>query len=112
MVKHAPVKICPCLQLKLPPPHLHFPTRKKKKKQVVKSIKMKTYLEGAEALWLVNWTLGREVWDETWLGQCVAFLDKTIYSHSASQEYKWVLANYQGSRIKCWKGGGGHLTMD
>lgn len=49
---------------------------------------MKTYLEGAEALWLVNWTLGREVWDETWLGQCVAFLDKTIYSHSASQEYK------------------------
>lgn len=73
---------------------------------------MKTYLEGAEALWLVNWTLGREVWDETWLGQCVAFLDKTIYSHSASQEYKWVLANYQGSRIKCWKGGGGHLTMD
>ena len=60
MVKHAPAKICPCLRLKLPPLHLHFPTRKKKKK-VVKKIKMETYLEGAVVLWLVHWTLGREV---------------------------------------------------
>ena len=53
MVKHAPAKICPCLRLKLPPLHLHFPTRKKKKK-VVKKIKMETYLEGAVVLGLVQ----------------------------------------------------------
>ena len=38
-----------------------FSYQEKEKKKVVKKIKMETYLEGAVVLWLVHWTLGREV---------------------------------------------------
>ena len=30
-----------------------------------------------------------------WPDHCVVFLDKTLYSHRATQEYKWVPANCQ-----------------
>ena len=35
-------------------------------------------------LWLVCWSLGQEVWLETWPGECVVFLDKTLHSYSAA----------------------------
>ena len=41
---------------------------------------------------------------ETWPGQCFVFLGTTLSSHSASlssREYKWLLANFQGSPMKC-----------
>ena len=40
----------------------------------------------------------------TWSRQCVLFMGKTLYSHSASlhPECKWVPANFQGSLVKCW----------
>ena len=37
-------------------------------------------------------------------GHCVVFLDKTLYSHSASppmQEYKWLPANCWGNLTNC-----------
>ena len=39
----------------------------------------------------------------TWSRQCVLFMGKTLYSHSASlhPECNWVPANFQGSLVKC-----------
>ena len=53
---------------------------------------------------------------ETWLGQCVVFLGKALYSHCASlsspplpQEYECVPANCQRRLTKYWLGGLGGL---
>ena len=38
---------------------------------------------------------------KTWAGQCVIFLDKTLYFQNSSL-YKWVQENCQGNLLKFW----------
>ena len=63
-------------------------------------------------LWFAHWTS-----NDTghWLGHCVLFLGKTLLTTLtvplSTQEYKWVVANYQGNLTYC-KGGGGEPIID
>lgn len=59
-----------------------------------------------ETHWLNGYRIRLQVkrsWLETWLGQCVVFLN--TFSHSASLHS----ANCQGSLVRCW---GGNLRID